>query len=82
MIRAPPRFPLPFAAHRSYRAPLAPGYHVSSFRVVDQVIRQRLDADCSDQLHGVRLELRQLQDRNLRRGAHHLTIYRIAVWVL
>ena len=79
MIRAPPRFPLPFAAHRSFRTPPDPWYHVAGIGMVDQVDCQLLDAIRSDQLRSLGLELRQLQDRDLRRIIHYSRVYRNAV---
>ena len=57
-MRAAPRFPLPFAAHRNFRAPPAPGNHVPNVRMVNQINGHRFDSVRSDQLHGLGLELR------------------------
>jgi hypothetical protein len=60
MIRAPPRFPLPLAAHRNFRRP--PGrYYLSRFWVVAQVDSHRLNTFSVDQLGGLDLEFRYLR---------------------
>ncbi len=79
MIRAPPRFPLPFAAHRSFRTPPDPCYHVAGIGMVDQVHCQFLNAIRSDRLRSLGFELRQLQDRDLSRIIHYSRLYRNAV---
>jgi hypothetical protein len=72
MIRAPPRFPLPFAAHRSNPDSARSLYHVARIGMVDQVDSQFLNAIRSDQLRSLGFELRQLQDRDLSRIIHYL----------
>jgi hypothetical protein len=79
MIRAPPRFPLPFAAHRNFRAPPAPGITSPASRMVNQIDGHGVDAVHADQLRGLGLELRQLQDRDFARTVHHSGLYRNAV---
>jgi hypothetical protein len=46
-------------------------YHVAGVGTVDQINSQCLDTIRPDQLGGLSLELRQLQDRDLRRIVHY-----------
>jgi hypothetical protein len=75
MIRVPPRFPLPFAAHRNFRTPTRSLYHVAGIRMVNQINGHRLNAIRPDQFGSFGLELWQLQNCDLER----INIYRIAV---
>jgi hypothetical protein len=47
--------------------------------MVNQINGYRFDAVRSDQLCGLGLELRQLQDRGFGRIVHHSRVYRNAV---
>src|SRR5947209_18274083 len=70
MIRAPPRLPFPFAAHRSFRTPPDPGIMTPASGRSLKVSGQRLYAIRSNQRRGLGLKLRQLQDRDFGRTAH------------
>ena len=69
-MRAPPRFSLPFAAHRSFRAPPQARNHVASVGMIDQIDRYCLNAIRFDQLRSLGPELRELQNRDFGRIVH------------
>src|ERR1019366_3612204 len=59
MIRAPPRFPLPFAGPSQLPRSAGARDHISSVRMINQIHGHGVDAVHADQLRGLGLELRQ-----------------------
>src|SRR3954447_4189404 len=79
MIRAPPRFPFPFAAHRSLRTPPDPGITSPASGRSTRYEPSFLNTLGPNQVRRLGLELRQLEDRDLGRLVHYPRVYRIAV---
>jgi len=78
-MRAPPRFPLPFAAHRSFRTPPDPGITSPGIGLANQIKRHRLNP-----IHPISFVASALNFGSCRTvvsGALSTTeLYRIAVW--
>jgi hypothetical protein len=77
MIRAPARFPLPFAAHLSSSA--GARNHVAGIGVIGQMGCERLDALRPDQRRSFLLEFRELQNSDFSGIVHYVPLYRSAV---